>query len=82
MALFGTDGARGVANTELTTEMALAIGKSAGSVLGAGSQVLIGRDTRLSSGMLEAAVAAGLSAMGVEVWMCGMLPTPALAYLI
>ncbi len=82
MALFGTDGVRGVANEELSPELALAIGKAAGSVLETGSQVLIGRDTRISSGMLEAAVASGLAALGIQVWMCGMLPTPALAYLI
>ena len=82
MALFGTDGVRGVANQELSAEMALAVGKAAGRVLGPGSQALIGRDTRVSSGMLEASVASGLTAMGVRVWMCGVVPTPALAYLI
>ncbi len=82
MALFGTDGARGVANRELTVEMALAIGKSAGALWGPGTRVVVARDTRTSSGMLEAGVAAGLTALGVEVEMAGMVPTPALAYLI
>ena len=82
MALFGTDGARGVANRELTAEVALAIGKSAGAIWQSPARILVGRDTRISSGMLEAGIAAGLSAMGVEVWLVGMLPTPALAYLI
>ena len=82
MALFGTDGARGVANRELTVEMALTIGKAAGARWGPEARVLVARDTRISSGMLEAGVAAGLTALGVDVWMTGMLPTPALAHLI
>lgn len=82
MALFGTDGARGVANRDLTAELALAIGKAAGSRLMLPARVVIGRDTRVSSDMLEAAVAAGFTAMGVDVDLVGMLTTPALAHLI
>lgn len=82
LGLFGTDGARGVANVELTAELALQIGLAAGSALGPGATVLVGRDTRLSGPLLEAAVSAGLASAGVEVLSCGLLPTPALAYLI
>ena len=63
---FGTDGIRGVANTELTPELALALGRAAARVLG-GDRVVIGRDTRLSGPLLEAALAAGFAAEGVTV---------------
>ncbi len=80
--LFGTDGVRGVANRDLTPELALAIGRGLGSRLPAGSIVLIGRDTRRSGLMLEAAVAAGLVSAGVNVEIGGVLPTPAVAELV
>lgn len=80
--LFGTDGVRGVANAELTPELALAIGRGLGVGLEAGSTVLIGRDTRRSGALLEAAVAAGLASAGVHVELGGILPTPAVAELV
>ena len=81
-ALFGTDGVRGVANRDLTPELALALGRALGRRLGAGSGVLIGRDTRRSGPMLEAALASGLSSVGVHVALGGVLPTPAVAELV
>lgn len=77
--LFGTDGVRGVANSELTPELALEIGLALGAGLGPHQQVLIGRDTRRSGPMLEAALAAGLAASGVDSLLLGVLPTPAIA---
>lgn len=85
--LFGTDGARGVANTELTCELAMNIGRAAAMVLtdsGANKhpKILIGKDTRLSSDMLEGALIAGLCSVGADVVLLGAVPTPAVAYLI
>ncbi len=77
---FGTDGVRGVANAELTAEFALSLGRAAARVLG-GDHFLIGRDTRRSGPMLEAALAAGLCAEGRTVELLGVLPTPAVACL-
>ena len=80
--LFGTDGVRGVANLDLTPELALRLGRAAGDVLGGpGHRVLIGRDTRRSGRMLESALAAGLCSVGMEVRLVGHVPTPGLAYL-
>ncbi|MDT5222914.1 MAG: phosphoglucosamine mutase [Mycobacterium sp.] len=84
--LFGTDGVRGVANRELTAELALALGAAAARHLagssGPGRRVaVIGRDPRASGEMLEAAVIAGLSSEGVDALRVGVLPTPAVAYL-
>ncbi|HUG56053.1 MAG TPA: phosphoglucosamine mutase [Candidatus Limnocylindrales bacterium] len=80
--LFGTDGVRGLANQELTAELALQLGRAAGHVLGgAGRRVVVGRDTRRSGRMLESALAAGLCSVGVEVRLAGHVPTPGLAYL-
>ncbi|MDP9265477.1 MAG: phosphoglucosamine mutase [Chloroflexota bacterium] len=80
--LFGTDGVRGVANVELTPELALRLGRAAGHVLGgAANRVVIGRDTRRSGRMLESALAAGLCSVGSEVRLVGHIPTPGLAYL-
>ena len=76
---FGTDGIRGVANTELTPELALALGRAAARVL-RGDRVVIGRDTRLSGPLLEAALAAGFAAEGVTVERLGVLPTPGVAF--
>ncbi|MCU1486048.1 MAG: glmM [Actinomycetia bacterium] len=76
---FGTDGLRGVAGTELTAELALRLGRAAATVLG-GRRFLVARDTRLSGSWLEAALAAGLAAEGVEVELLGVLPTPGLAW--
>src|SRR5207248_4803552 len=78
---FGTDGVRGVANVELTPELVLALGRAAARVLGdEGTLFLIGRDTRLSGPMLEAALAAGLASQGVDVGLLGILPTPGVAW--
>ena len=82
MALFGTDGARGVANQTLTVGLAMDIARGAARELGRPARVLIGRDTRVSGSMLEAALAAGLTESGIDVLLAGMVPTPALAYLI
>ena len=80
--LFGTDGVRGVANKDLTPELALRLGRAAGHVLGGpGHSVLIGRDTRRSGRMLEGALAAGLCSVGMEVRLVGHVPTPGLAFL-
>ncbi len=80
--LFGTDGIRGVANADLTPELAARVGRAAGAVLGgAGAPFFIGRDTRLSGPMLEAALAAGLCSIGASVDLGGILPTPAVAFL-
>jgi phosphoglucosamine mutase len=83
--LFGTDGVRGVANRELTAELALALGAAAARRLatsGPGRRVaVIGRDPRASGEMLEAAVIAGLTSQGVDALQVGVLPTPAVAYL-
>lgn len=80
--LFGTDGVRGVANASLTPELALALGRAAGHVLGgAGHGVIVGRDTRRSGRMLESGLAAGLCSVGMEVWLAGVIPTAGLAFL-
>ena len=83
--LFGTDGARGVANQELTCELAFKIGCAAAFVLTEEShrkpKVLIGKDTRISCDMLEAALTAGLCSVGAEVVTLGVIPTPAVAFL-
>ncbi|MGK2957651.1 MAG: phosphoglucosamine mutase [Acidimicrobiales bacterium] len=77
---FGTDGVRGVANAELTPELALALGRAAARVLG-GSRFVIGRDTRRSGMLIEAALSAGLASEGCHVERLGILPTPAVAWL-
>ncbi|HET6949805.1 MAG TPA: phosphoglucosamine mutase [Acidimicrobiales bacterium] len=79
MLRFGTDGVRGVANAELTPELALALGRAAARVLG-GDRCAIGRDTRLSGPLLESALAAGLAAEGVAVTLLGVVPTPEVAW--
>ena len=85
--LFGTDGVRGVANVDLTSELALQIGRAAAMVLlkeskSAKPTVLIGKDTRASGDMLEAALTAGLCSVGCNVLSVGIVPTPAVAYLV
>ncbi len=79
--LFGTDGIRGVANDSLPPELALAVGRAAAAVLGPGTY-LLARDTRVSGPMLEAALVAGLCSGGARVLRAGILPTPAVAYLV
>lgn len=76
---FGTDGVRGVANRELTPELALALGRAAARVLG-GQRWVIARDTRCSGPMLAAALAAGLASEGADVADLGVLPTPGVAH--
>ena len=85
-ALFGTDGVRGIANTEpMMPELALQLGKAVTFVAGRGKphmpRILIGKDTRLSGYMLETAIAAGICSMGGKVLLCGPIPTPAVAHL-
>ncbi len=83
--LFGTDGVRGVANSELTPELAFNLGKAGAYVLSKDQQrpvVLIAKDTRISGDMLEDAISAGILAMGGNVIKAGVLPTPAVAYLV
>ena len=84
--LFGTDGARGVANSELTVEIATEIGRAAALVLSRHTdekpKVLIGMDTRISGDMLEGALTAGLCSVGADVVIVGVVPTPATAFLI
>ena len=84
--LFGTDGARGVAGEELTVELAVNIGRAAAMVLTKHCEhaptILIGKDTRLSCGMLEAALTAGITSVGAHVRLLGVLPTPAVAHLV
>jgi phosphoglucosamine mutase len=85
--LFGTDGVRGLANAELTPELGMAIAASAARVLAESDRshrpvAVVGRDPRASGEMLEAAVTAGLASAGADVLRAGMLPTPAVAYLV
>jgi len=81
--LFGTDGVRGVANKDLTPELAYEIGRAGGFVLTHGNRgkVVVGKDTRASSDMLEAAISVGLCSIGLDVIQVGIMPTPAVAYL-
>lgn len=85
--LFGTDGVRGVANKDLTNDLAMKIGAAAATVLLREAKskkptVLIGKDTRASGDMLEAALTAGLCSVGCNVLSIGIVPTPAVAYLV
>ncbi len=84
--LFGTDGARGVAVTELTCETAMQIGRAAALVLTKKAnhkpKILIGKDTRISSDVLEAALIAGICSVGADAVTLGVIPTPAVAFLV
>ncbi len=84
--LFGTDGARGVAITELTCEMAMQIGRAAALVLTKETAhkpvILIGKDTRISSDVLESALVAGICSVGADAKILGVIPTPAVAMLV
>jgi phosphoglucosamine mutase len=73
---------RGIANRELTPELALALGRALGGRLAGGARVLIGRDTRRSGPMLEGALAAGLASAGADAVLLGVIPTPAVAELV
>ncbi len=84
---FGTDGVRGIANKELTPELAFKLGRMGGAILTKHSEhnkpkVLLGRDTRISGQMLEASIIAGLLSIGIEVLKLGVIPTPGVAYLV
>jgi len=83
---FGTDGVRGIANTELSCELSYKLGRAGGYVLTKGKEnkhikVVVGRDTRVSGDMLESALIAGLMSVGCNVITVGVIPTPAVAYL-
>lgn len=82
--LFGTDGARGIAGSELTADLAMKIGASAAYILGENKKikVIVGMDTRYSGDMLACAVNAGLLSMGADVIFAGVVPTPAVSFLV
>lgn len=83
--MFGTDGVRGVANTELTANIAYSLGRAGAFVLTEGThkpRILVGRDTRISGDMLEAALISGILSVGAEAVSLGVIPTPAIAYLV
>jgi phosphoglucosamine mutase len=83
-SLFGTDGVRGIANAELTPELAMRLGEAAGTLLcdrGRG-RIVVGRDTRISGEMLEAALVAGICSAGSDALLAGIVPTPAVALLV
>jgi len=81
--LFGTDGIRGIANMDLTPELAFKVGRAGAYVLSKGKKgkIVVGKDTRLSGDMLEAALTAGILSTGLDVISLGVVPTPAVAYL-
>lgn len=82
--MFGTDGVRGVANRELSPELAFKLGRAGAHILARGgpnNRMVIGKDTRISGDMLEAALVAGICSAGIDVLKVGVLPTPAIAYL-
>ena len=83
--LFGTDGVRGIANRELTPDLAYRLGYAGAKVLAVNTDkkptILIGMDTRISCHMLEAALVAGICSAGADAVLCGVLPTPGIAYL-
>lgn len=84
--LFGTDGVRGVANTELTCELAFKLGKAGAYVLSGEKahkpRILVGKDTRRSGDMLESALVAGICSAGAQAYLAGVIPTPAVACLV
>ncbi|NLL39396.1 MAG: phosphoglucosamine mutase [Clostridiales bacterium] len=83
--LFGTDGIRGIANADLDAQLAFSVGQAAAAVLSKGKNkrpfITIGKDTRISSDMLEAALIAGICSSGADVMPLGVVPTPAVAYI-
>ncbi len=83
--MFGTDGVRGIANTELTSEIAYGLGRAGAYVLTEGThkpKILVAKDTRISGDMLEAALVSGILSVGAEAVILGVVPTPAVAHLI
>ncbi len=84
MRLFGTDGVRGVANKGLTPELAFKLGRAGAQVLaktGKKPRIVIGKDTRISGDMLEAALVAGICSVGADALLVGVVPTPAVSFL-
>lgn len=82
--MFGTDGVRGIANSELTADLAYSLGRAGAYVLTEGThkpKILVGKDTRISGDMLEAALVAGILSVGAEAVILGVVPTPAVAHL-
>ena len=81
--LFGTDGVRGIANSELTPELAFRLGEAAGMLLHDSDRgrIVVGKDTRISGDMLEAALVAGICSAGSDALLAGIVPTPAVAFL-
>ena len=82
--MFGTDGVRGIANTELTADLAYSLGRAGAYVLTEGThkpKILVAKDTRISGDMLEAALVAGILSVGAEAVILGVVPTPAVAHL-
>ena len=84
--LFGTDGVRGVANTELTGDLAFRLGRAGAYVLTKekkhAPRILVAMDTRISGDMLESALVAGICSVGAHAVVAGIIPTPAVAYLV
>ena len=83
--IFGTDGVRGIANTELTSELAFGLGRAGAYVLTEGThkpKILVAKDTRISGDMLETALVSGILSVGAEAVILGVVPTPAVAHLI
>ena len=83
--LFGTDGARGVAVTGFTCETAMRLGRAVASVMCAGSEkpkIIVGLDTRVSGDVLQAALVSGICSLGVDAVLVGVVPTPAVSYLV
>src|SRR5882757_5387637 len=81
---FGTDGIRGTANEKLTPDLAMKVGMAAGLIFDRGdhrNRVVIGKDTRRSGYMIESALTAGFTAVGMDVYLLGPMPTPAVAML-
>ncbi|WP_300903139.1 phosphoglucosamine mutase [uncultured Clostridium sp.] len=82
--MFGTDGVRGIANTELTSELAYSLGRAGAFVLTEGThkpKILVAKDTRISGDILESALVAGILSVGAEAVILGVVPTPAVAHL-
>ncbi|NCC79758.1 MAG: phosphoglucosamine mutase [Clostridia bacterium] len=83
--MFGTDGVRGIANSELTPELAFQLGKAGALVLTKGThkpKILVAKDTRISGDLLESALVSGMLSVGAEAVLLGVVPTPAVAYLV
>jgi phosphoglucosamine mutase len=81
--LFGTDGVRGRANVLLTPELVVRLARATvGRIAKPGGRAIIGRDTRTSGPMIESALAAGFASAGVDVFLAGVIPTPAISFLI